>query len=277
MNRAATERFTFREFMTMYAARFRIDISSMLAYRGSVAIWLSGLILQPLVALVVWTTVAESRGGAVDGFTASQYAAYFVVLMIVDNLTFTWVMYEFEWRIQSGFYSSVLLRPVHPVHQDLTSNLSFKLVGLIGVIPAAIILTIIFDADFPNDPWRLFGFVPALLLAMALRFMMEWTLGLIAFWVTRTSAIYQLFNSVSLFMAGNIAPLWLLPEPIQVASYLLPFRWTVYFPVEVAIGRADTRETLIGLGAQVVWVAVFAGVLRFAWKRASSRYAAVGG
>ena len=263
--------------MKVYAARFRIDISTQVAYRGSVAIWLFGLILEPLVSLVVWMTVAESQGGSVAGFTTSQYVAYFIILMIVDNLTFTWVMYEFEYRVQTGQFSSLLLRPVHPIHQDVTMNLSFKALGLFGVIPAAIILAIAFDADFSASALDMVVFVPALVLAMTLRFLIEWTLALLAFWMTRTSAVFQLYYSASILLAGNIAPLWLYPGWIQTVTMVLPFRWTIFFPVEVLLGRADGTSMLLGLLVQLAWIGLAYLTLRFAWKLASSRYSAVGG
>ena len=274
---AAARKFTFRDTLTYYAARFRIDLSINFAYRGAVAIWLSGLILQPLVALVVWTTVAESQGGSISGFTAGQYAAYFIILMIVDNLTFTWVMYEFEYRIQSGFFSGILLRPVHPIHQDVTSNMSFKLLGLVGVVPAAIILSFAFNADYGASAWDVIAFFPALIMAMTLRFLIEWTFALLAFWMTRTSAVFQLVNSVSYFLAGNVAPLWLFPDSIQTISSILPFRWMVFFPVEVMLGRATGQSLLVGYGVQLLWIAIAAATMQYVWKLASSRYSAVGG
>jgi ABC-2 type transport system permease protein len=274
---AVARRFTFRDLVTMYAARFRISLSLNIAYRGAVAIWLLGLILQPLVTLVVWTTVAESRGGTVNGFTTSQYAAYFIILMIVDNLTFTWVMYEFQYRIQTGFFSSALLRPVHPIHEDVTGNLSFKLLGLFGVIPAAILLAFAFDADLSAPLIEVAVFFPALAMAMTLRFLLEWTLALLAFWMTRTSAVFQLYHSVSLFLAGNVAPLWLYPDSVQTVSLFLPFRWMVFFPVEVLLGRATGQSMLLGLGAQAIWIGLALLALRFTWTQAGSRYSAVGG
>jgi ABC-2 type transport system permease protein len=273
----AARRFTFRDLVTMYAARFRISLALNITYRGAVVIWLIGLILQPLVTLVVWTTVAETQGGTVNGFTTSEYAAYFIILMIVDNLTFTWVMYEFEWRVRTGFFSSALLRPVHPIHEDVTGNLSFKLLGLCGVIPAAILLTFAFDADFTAPLRNVIVFFPALVMAMALRFVIEWSLALLAFWMTRTSAVFQLYHSVSLFLAGNVAPLWLYPESIQTISYFLPFRWMVFFPVEVMLGRATGQSMLAGLAAQAIWIALALLALRVTWKLAGRRYSAVGG
>jgi len=44
-----------------YGAKFRVTTAVQLQYRVSLIIWLIGLILQPGIYLVVWTTVAGSR------------------------------------------------------------------------------------------------------------------------------------------------------------------------------------------------------------------------
>ena len=55
------------------------------------------------------------------------------------------------------------------------------------------------------------AFVPAILLAFVVRFFMEWTLALAAFWTTRVSALNQMYFMAALFFSGQIAPLELLP------------------------------------------------------------------
>jgi ABC-2 type transport system permease protein len=266
-----------RSLLTYYLAKFRAEIALQLAYRGAVVIWLFGLVVQPLVSLVVWTTVAESNGGAAGGFTTGEYAAYFVVLMVVNHLTFIWHMWEFGWRIQTGFFTPLFLRPIHPIHNDVVENLSFKLVGLAGILPAAVILAVVFDADFgATGPLQVAAFVPALLLAMALRFILEWTLALAAFWMTKVSALNNFYGFVSFFLAGMIAPLALLPEPARVLASVLPFRWTVSFPVEVLIGRAGAGTIALGIAVQAFWIALAVLILRRMWAVAAARYTAVG-
>jgi ABC-2 type transport system permease protein len=49
---------------------------------------------------------------------------------------------------------------------------------------AAALLAVIFRPAFHIVPWAAVAFVPALLLAFAVRFMLEWTLALSAFWTT---------------------------------------------------------------------------------------------
>jgi ABC-2 type transport system permease protein len=163
------------------------------------------------------------------------------------------------------------------VHNDVVENLSFKLVGLVGILPAAVILALVFDADFgATGPAQVAAFVPALLLAMALRFILEWTLALAAFWMTKVSAMNDFYSFVSYFLAGMIAPLALLPEPARVLASVLPFRWTVSFPVEVLIGQAGAGTVALGLAMQALWIVVAVLVLRRLWAVAAARYSAVG-
>ena len=268
--------FSRRDYVTLYSARFKIDLASMFAYRGAIAIWTLGLIFYPIITLVVWTTVAKSQGGSAGGFTAGEYAAYFVVLMVVNHLTFIWQSWEQEWRIRTGWYSPILLRPVHPIHQDVTVNLTFKLLGLIAVIPSAIVLSFVFDAKYDSSALDIIAFVPALIMAMLLRFVFEWTLGLLAFWVTKTSAMLHLYGALSLFLAGQIAPLQLFPDSVQVVASILPFRWMLSFPVEVLLGQRSGLEMLGGLAMQLLWTVLSFVGLKLLWTRAVARYSAVG-
>ncbi|HWV22810.1 MAG TPA: ABC-2 family transporter protein [Thermomicrobiales bacterium] len=259
-----------------YRRQFAINLSLNLAYRGAAAIWVLSSIMQPLVSLVVWRTVAGPDGEA-GGFTANQYTAYFIMVLIVSNLTFIWHMWEFEWRIRTGAFSPLLLRPIHPIHNDISENLSFKTIGLVGVVPAAIVIGIVFHADFGGTtPGHIVAFIPALLFAMALRFILEWTLALAAFWLTKVSALNDLFDVFFLFLGGQFAPLDVMPGWIQTLAFLSPFPWSIAFPVEVALGQRSGSDILIGYGAQLAWIAVASAVLALVWRHAVSKYSAVG-
>jgi ABC-2 type transport system permease protein len=120
------------------------------------------------------------------------------------------------------------------------------------------------------------AFVPALLLAMALRFAVEWTLASIAFWVTRVNALNQLYYVVFLFLAGVAAPLALLPEPVRIVAEWLPFYRMLGFPVEVLLGRFSPQQVMMGIGAQVAWLTVAVLLLNLAWARGIRKYSAVG-
>ena len=258
-----------------YRARFGMSVAVNVAYRGAVTIWIFVTLIQPLVFIVVWRTVAGS--GETGGYTANQFVAYFLVMMVVDHLTFVWVMWEFEWRIRTGAFSPLLMRPIHPIHSDVCENLAYKMLGLIGVLPAAVLIGVLFDADLSGVSGSAVPpFVLALVLAMVLRFAIEWSLALAAFWLTKVTAINSLFFALTTFFGGIFAPLAVLPGWMQTVAFWTPFPWSLAFPVEVLLGRRTGSDIWVGYAAQLGWIALALGGLALLWRRATRRYSAVG-
>ena len=154
--------------------------------------------------------------------------------------------------------------------------MAYKLLTLAVVAPAAAALTWYFEPGFGAQPWAVAAFAPAILLAYLMRFAIEWTVALLAFWVTDTSGLNNLYYVTGIFLTGKVAPLTLMPEWVQVAATISPFRWMVAFPVELLLGRVSQTEAMMGLAAQAIWLALALGILSVYWKRAVRIYSAVG-
>jgi ABC-2 type transport system permease protein len=265
-----------RALIRLYLQQFKTTLAIMFAYRISLLIWMIGQVLEPLVYLVVWSLVSTSQGGSVGEYTTSQFAAYYIILMLVNQITYTWVMYEFEYRIREGILSFSLLKPIHPIHADIADNLASKILTTPFMLLVAVGLWLLFGASISPQPWAIALFIPCLLLAYSVRFLLEWTLALAAFWTTRIGAINHTYYVVVLFLSGQFAPLSLLPAPVRIIADVLPFKWLISFPVELISGRLTLNEALIGLGAQAVWLAASYILLRIVWRAGTKIYSAVG-
>lgn len=262
--------------IALYLQQFKTTFAMMLQYRAALIIWMIGHVLEPLVYLIVWSTVSNTSGGSVGDYTTRAFAAYFILLMLVNHVTYTWIMYEFEYRIRQGNFSFALLKPVHPIHSDVADNVSSKLITLPFMLLIAVGLALIFHPVFSRVLWAMAAFLPALFLAFLLRFLLEWTLAQAGFWTTRVSAINQMYFVMVLFLSGQIAPLTLFPRPIQILAMLLPFRYMIGFPVEMLLGRLTPMEMLTGLVAQVVWLVIGFVLIRIVWRAGVRIYSAVG-
>ncbi|MBI2940333.1 MAG: ABC-2 family transporter protein [Chloroflexi bacterium] len=258
----------------LYRACFQMTIAGQLQYRLSLVIWLLGLVIQPVIYLVVWQTVAA--GGSVAGYTAGDFAAYYLVLMLVNHATFTWIMHEFDFEIRHGFLSGKLLKPVNPIHFHLVDNLTYKLLTLIVVGPAALVLALYFRPTLNPSLEQVGLFAVALVLAIALRWVVEYIVALAAFWTTRVNSVNSLYFTVLWFMAGLVAPNALLPGLLQQLARVLPFRYMVAFPIEVLLGRISGGAALEGYLAQVVWLGLALGIYALVWRAGLRRYSAVG-
>jgi ABC-2 type transport system permease protein len=71
----------------LYVQQFKTTIVMMLQYRAMLAIYMIGHVLEPLVYLIVWSTVARTGDGSVGGYTEQGFAAYFILMMLVNHIT----------------------------------------------------------------------------------------------------------------------------------------------------------------------------------------------
>jgi len=265
-----------KAFIYLYFQQFKTSLAATLQYRASLAIWLIGHVLEPLVFLIVWSTVSTTSGGVIGGFTTAGFAAYFILLMLVNHVTYTWIMYEFEYRIRTGSLSFALLKPIHPIHSDLADNIASKLITLPFMLLIAALMALFFHPTLALSLWSLVLAIPALLLALLIRFLIEWSLAQAAFWTTRVSAINQTYFVLMLFLSGQLAPLSLFPNFLQTVAAILPFRWMVSFPLELLLGRLTLHQALMGLVTQVTWLLVSFTLLKVIWRAGLRAYTAVG-
>jgi len=264
-------------FRALYGAFLRVAIAIELQYRASSVIWLLGIVVEPVIYLAVWSAAANAQGGEIGGFGPRDFAAYYLVLTLVNQITQGWHMWEFQYRVQQGQFSFLLLRPVHPIHGDLAENLAHKVVMQAALLPMLAVLALVFAPRFQFEPWALALFLPALAMAFALRFVVEWTLALACFWTTRIMAVNQTYFAVLFFLSGRVAPVDLLPSSLQQAASALPFRWMIAFPVELALGRLSPAQAATGFAAQAIWLGLASFGLAILWPRALRRFSAVGG
>jgi len=106
--------------------------------------------------------------------------------------------------------------------------------------------------------------------------MLLWLLGMITFWTTRVSAIFELYFTLELLFSGRLVPLSLMPQWAQQTAAFLPFQWAFGFPIELLLGKLNPAQALYGLGAQVFWTLLGLFFVNLLWRAALRRFSAVG-
>ena len=260
-----------------YATAMRVSIAVGFQYRVANYFYLIGMLAEPVVYLVVWSTVAEQQGGAVGGLTPGDFAAYYIVWTLVRSFNIALTPWAWEQRIREGELSGLLLRPLHPIHYDLASLAGWKVVVLVIWLPIAAVLSVLFRPALDFGPLDVAVFFLAIWGAYVLRSLLLWSLGLVTFWTTRVGPVFDIFFTAELLLSGRLVPLSLMPGWAQDIASVLPFKWTFGYPIEALVGDLSASELLGGLAAQAAWIVGFAVVIRLFWRTALRRFSAVGG
>ena len=266
-----------RSLVGFYATTMRTAVQEQFQYRAANYLYMLGMIAEPVIYIVVWTTIAEENGGSVNGLTAGYFAAYYIVWTLVRNMNIVFGAPFWEWRIREGQLTTDLLRPIHPLHRDIAYFAGWKVVVIVLWIPLAIGLSLVFHPALSPNPQQVAAFAVAIWGAYLLRTMFQESLGMLCFWTTRGAAIFDLWMTAELLLSGRLVPMPLMPGWVQEIARFLPFQWAFYFPIQTLVGDYSNVELLRGLAAQALWILIGLAIFRVAWKQAVKRYSAVGG
>ncbi len=234
-----------------------------------------GWMISPLVALFIWSTAADGR--SLGGMTQGELVAYYLVFILVNQLTYSQTYWTFGDKIRDGRLSPMLLRPFSPVLYTLVTEVEGKGVYLLFVVPVSTVLALLLHPKIHVTLPGCLTFVVSLLLAWFLRFFWGYWIALLAFWVQRADIALAVQDACIFLLAGQAAPITLLPAPLRIWAQVLPFRSMISFPVEILTGHLNPMETVIGLMLQICWSLIASLVFLILWRNGLRRYTAIGG
>jgi ABC-2 type transport system permease protein len=243
----------------------------MLEYRAELLLWaLSGSL--PFILMGVWTQASQTGD---FGLSSIEFARYFLAVYLVRQLTVVWVIWEFEREIVDGKLSFRLLQPLDPVWHHIWSHVSERFARL----PFIFGLISLFFCLYPQALWlpdlsTLLLFTIASACALALQFLIQYTLAMFAFWTEKASSIQEVSFLIHLFLSGAIAPLEIFPPEVRSFALWTPFPYIINFPASIITGlKVDLMHNF---SIMFIWIILFSIVNRWLWRKGLQQYSGMG-
>ncbi|WP_437587613.1 ABC transporter permease [Sorangium sp. So ce1000] len=253
----------------------RVGIAAALAYRAEMLIWMLTTTM-PLVSLALWSAVAASA--PVGRFGARDFSAYFLAILIVRQLTGSWLVWEMNMDIKSGALSQRLLRPIHPLFAYAAENLAALPLRAALCLPIAVVALVATSGErFQPTAFELGLWVVSLVGAWAINFFTMALIGSLAFVIDSSTAVFDVYLAAFMIFAGYLVPIELFPSWLADLARVLPFRYSLAFPVELITGLLAPGRALTELAAQWAFAAASAVAALVAWRAGVRRFAAFGG
>jgi ABC-2 type transport system permease protein len=265
-----------RNFRGIYGALFAASFAQSTQYRIQSLLWLLFAIVRPVVFLAAWSAAAATQGGQIGGYTVSDFAAYYVCVTLVGQLVMSWNPYDFEQEVRQGKLAPKLLRPLHPLHYAVVDNIVFKLNTLPALAPVLVIIAVTFNAHFETQLWQALLAIPSIILGACLQFIFGWAVAALAFWTTRLQSVVRVYDRLGFLFSGQIAPLTLMPGPLAVLGFILPFAYTLWVPAEILRGGPTLDQALTLVGLQVLWLGLASLLFFVVWRYGLRQFSAVG-
>lgn len=243
----------------------------MVEYRAELLFWvLSGTF--PLIFMGIWAEAAQSGQFALESIT---FIRYFLIVFLVRQLTVVWVVWEFEREVNEGKLSPFLLQPIDPGWRHFFSHVAerFARLPFIAILLGLFLLLYPQAAWLPSPPALIAGLL-ATSAAFCLRFIIQYTFSMLAFWTERANAVEQFWYLIYIFLSGMIAPLEVFPDAIRSAVLWTPFPYLIYFPANILIEQPTNLAQ--GFLAIALWSLVFFALNRWLWQRGLRQYSGMG-
>ncbi|SRR5579884_22867 len=261
--------------MRKYWTVFWVNWQNALQYRGPTFISLLGNILRVAVLLYLWNAIYRGEGH-LGNYSLPDLITYYLLQMVINSLVLSYSSWEIVDQIREGTFSNFLVRPVNYLHYSFMINFSWKLFegAMVLVAVGALSFFLLPYISLPSRPETIVFFIVALILGGFLSFAFDFAIGLLAFWLVQANAFKYMLQYIVFFFAGALLPLDLFPSIFQTVARMLPFRYLVFFPIQVFLEKEP--HPVEGLAAAGVWVIGLYLFLQFALRRGIARYEAVG-
>jgi len=263
---------TWRKVRTLFATQFAL----MTEYRAEVVIWmLSGTL--SLVMMLVWMAqAAGAPGGTINGYTPADFASYFLGTWAVGQLLVVWVAWELDFEVRQGTLSPKLLRPLDPMWGHYVGHLAERVVRFPAMLALIVVFAWLSGASFSRDPLDYLAVAGLVILGFSVRFLYEYTIGLLAFWTESSTSFQELVWLFYAALGGIFAPLTFYPQWVQNIAAWTPFPYMLGLPAQLLAGKASLADAGRGALVLAAWLVVFWVLRLVVWRLGLRKYGAVG-
>lgn len=238
--------------------------------------WIVADIIKIVGLSFIWMTSAKINGNVGQGYVVT----YYILLMLVSKLTSDYTVEHGVRNILTGRFSNFLLKPYNYLLEYLGINVGGNILRVVLFLPA-FIFGLLFSLH--AELWIIDSNIFSILLgfvAICIGFMISFLIGniisLIAIRVKEMDSIRIFFYNIASLLSGEFIPIVFLSGVINKIVKLLPFRYTLSFPVEIFIGDMTTRDVLLGFSVGMVWLIVLYFAYKLIYKKMIKQYEAEG-
>lgn len=181
-------------------------------------------------------------------------------------------------RIRTGDVAIDLYRPVNLLGWYLAADLGRATYHFLarGLGPTAV-GWLLFDIRLPGSPATAALFLLSMVLAVVTSFTIRFLVACSAFWLLDQSGLKLLSGACAIFFSGMALPLVIFPEPLRSIALALPWASYLQTPADIWLGKLEGADLLLGLGQQVVWIAVLLVAAGAVLRRATRKVVVQGG
>ncbi|MBL4936620.1 ABC transporter permease [Clostridium sp. YIM B02515] len=138
----------------------------------------------------------------------------------------------------------------------IAQRLSSALLRCFPILIVAILLPYPYNFTLPPNLAAFVLFIITLTLGIILIVAISMLIYISIFYTMSGVGSLLIFGVLGEFFSGLLIPVPLMPNFLKNIVYMLPFRYTSDLPFRVYAGNIGTKEALISIGVQLLWIII---------------------
>ncbi len=218
------------------------------------------------------TTYMTAQAEIIQGYTLTEMLHYHFWVLIVGFLAKGHDSINLSEEIRKGRISTYLVRPFQFWKHHTCDFIAYQTLQL---LPTGFVLLLSFFLGFFSLLWASFlkGLLICLLVSV-LWFMIQFCIGLVAFWMEETWSLRALLLILANFCSGGFFPLEIFPEKLVFFLNFTPFPYMTYVPASYFLGVRD--NFIMDFFILLFWILCMVLFYRFLWRRGVKHYEGAG-
>lgn len=245
-------------------------------YKGQIFVWIVADILKVIGLAFVW--IAASK--LTENISQSYVVSYYLLLVFVSKSTQDYIPEYGIRNIIDGTFSNNLIKPFNHLIEYLGINIATNILRIFIFLPAFIVgIVMALKYDFlvvDVTPYKIFLMLIAIIIGFSINFLLGNILTLFSFKIKQMDGIRITYYNFSALLSGEYIPMIFLPLTGQFILQMLPFRYTLSFPVELIMGKLGSYDINMGFLISLIWLVLLYFIYKIGYKFAVKKYEAEG-
>ena len=263
--------------MKVFWAFTRQAFHNTVIYRFEFWLRLFSIFLSMYGIYWVWKVLYTQKPGAFN-VSFEQMVTYGVLGMALELFLDVGPEWYIANQVRTGAIDTDLMKPLD-FHFHMLARSSGEMLFSLGILalPTFIIGHFLFGLQLPQDAVTALLFAVSLVFSFLVFFHIGFLLGTMVLITLDIRNISWAYYSVVSFLAGQMLPLWLLPQFLRNIAEILPFKSIYYIPISIYIGTIRGDNALKQIGFQIIWTIILTLIARWSWARVQERITVQGG
>lgn len=242
--------------MKKYLRIFLNHLQTAIEYKLDILVMIAELLVSVFGGLILWIAIFKNTQN-LGGYTAQATISYFLLLPIVNFMTFTNVADDLGEQIRLGEFSNFIVKPLELWRTQFVKMVSEKIGFLMFVLPLYfVVLSLIsryFSIEYGNLNSLILFFV-FIIMGTLLNFFIDMMIAPMAFWFDEVWSFKHLKKILGLFLGGMAFPITIASGFYRQLIDFSPFKYVTYVHVAFLTGKLLYSDLFYNLAQLLIWI-----------------------